>query len=110
MAVGIQAAIENMRERAQRFDRRAEGYEAMIRRVMDAAALTKVTLPIATLSMAKGRPAVTVTDEDMLPEQFWRVRRDVNKTAINDAIKAGETVPGVEVNTNVAPSLRINQR
>jgi hypothetical protein len=41
--------------------------------------------------------AVRVTDEGKLPEQFWRVTREPALSDIKDALKAGESVDGAEL-------------
>ena len=111
MSDGISVAIDNMKERAQRFERKAEAYEAMVTRVMEAADLTKKILPIATLSMVKTPAKVTVTDEAQLPAAFWRIPApQVDKAAVNTAIKAGLDVPGVSVDSNTPMRLSIRTK
>jgi hypothetical protein len=111
MAAGIHLAIEEMRERSARFDRKAEAYEGMLRRIMDAAGLKKKVLPIATLSMSKARDKITVTDEGLLPAAYWRIPApQVDKTAINTAIKNGLDVPGVSVDSNQPMQLTIRTK
>lgn len=97
MAEGVKIPVEDLRQRKARLERRGEGYDAAIRRVMDAAGLPKVTLPNATLSITNAAPSITVADESALPDQFWRTKREIDKTAINAAAKAGEEIPGVVV-------------
>jgi len=42
-------------------------------------------------------PAISIIDESAIPEKFWIVKREVSKASIKDAIKAGEEVPGIEI-------------
>lgn len=41
--------------------------------------------------------SVKITDDAVLPEEYWRVTREPSKSAISEAIKAGTTVPGAEI-------------
>lgn len=43
--------------------------------------------------------AVDVTDEEALPQQFWRVseKRDPDKVALRKALQAGEQIPGAQL-------------
>ena len=64
---------------------------------MAAAGLSKVTLPSATISVSQAAPSVVIEDEASIPERFIRIKREIDKTAINAAVKAGEEIPGVVV-------------
>lgn len=97
MAEGVKVPVDDLRQRKARLERRGEGYGEAIERVMNAAGLSKVILPNATLSISNAPPSVTVADEQAVPDQFWRVKREIDKPAINAAVKAGEEIPGVAV-------------
>lgn len=60
-----------------------------------------------TAKLAKGRPSVVIDDESLIEDdsEFVRWKRDLNKTAIADAIKAGKDVPGAHMEAR--PSLRL---
>lgn len=73
---------------------------------MQAANIRKITDPQYTLSIAKGREVVSVDDESKIPDEFFRVTRSVNKSAINEAIKSGAEVPGTS-KTMSSETLRI---
>ncbi len=97
MAEGVKVPVDDLRQRKARLERRGDGYGEAIERVMNAAGLSKVILPNATLSISNAPPSVTVADEQAVPDQFWRVKREIDKPAINAAVKAGEEIPGVAV-------------
>lgn len=97
MAEGVKAPVNDLRERKARLERRGDGYGEAIERVMAAAGLSKVTLPSATISVSQAAPSVVIEDEASLPERFIRIKREVDKSAINAAVKAGEEIPGVVV-------------
>lgn len=97
MAEGVKVPVEDLRQRKARLERRGDGYGEAIERVMNAAGLSKVTLSNATLSITNAAASVVVSDEAAVPDRFWRVKREIDKAAINAAVKAGEEIPGVSV-------------
>jgi hypothetical protein len=40
---------------------------------------------------------VEITDEENLPEEYWKIKREVSKTLIKDAILAGQKVKGASL-------------
>lgn len=97
MAEGVKVPVNDLRERKARLERRGDGYGEAIERVMAAAGLSKVTLPNATISVTQAGPSVVIEDEASIPERFIRIKREIDKSAINAAVKAGEEIPGVVV-------------
>ena len=92
-AIAIRASA--LRERGERYDRRADAMKALAKELMDAAGQPIVRLPTATLSIREGVNSVNVIDERQLPQgMFTRVP---NKSAIKSAILAGDPIPGAEL-------------
>lgn len=56
-----------------------------------------------------GKPGVVITDEAALPAEFVRVERTPDKTAIANALRAAQDVPGAELG-NAAPQLTIRTK
>lgn len=106
MADGIKVPVDDLRQRKARLERRGDGYGEAIEKIMNAAGLSKVTLPNATLSITNSAPPVTISDEAAIPERFIRTKREIDKTAINAAVKAGEEIPGVVIG-NAATRLTV---
>lgn len=82
--------------REQAAQARAAAMRRLALRLMTAGNLKSVKLPEGTLTRAKGRESIEVTDETMLPEWAFTVKVDkrASKTAIKQALDAGITVPG----------------
>ena len=49
------------------------------------------------VSVQVGRGRVEVSDMELLPRFFIRTREEIDKTKIQDALKAGEDVPGAKL-------------
>jgi hypothetical protein len=102
MAEAVKAYIGELSERKARFERSGEALKALIQGLMDAADQEKITLPEASIFVTKPRESVNVTDVDALPQGFYRITRTADKTALKDALMAGETIPGAELQIGVA--------
>lgn len=94
MASAIKDRIGLLGERKAAVERREEAMRAMGLHIMTRAGITKAALTEATLSVRLVAPGVKITDEALLPEAFWRVRREPDKIAIKAALTAGQDVPG----------------
>ena len=53
-----------------------------------------------------GRDAISIVDESVVPEKFHRVKIEIDKLAIRDALKNGEEVPGIELQRGEALVIR----
>lgn len=94
MAGAIHAREEELITRRGRFERKADAMKALIKSIMRAARLDKLTLTEASLSLTKARQTVGIEDLDQLPQGFVRLKREADKKAIMEALAAGEEVPG----------------
>lgn len=67
-------------------------------------------LPEATLTVAKGQPKMLgEPDEANLPIEFWVTKREPNRAAIKEALKAGRQIDGVAL-SNAQPTLVVRVR
>lgn len=94
MADAIKARISDLESRKGRFSRQSEAMRKLIKGLMEAAGQTKLTLPEATISIAKGREKIVVDDVNALPQGTFTTQRIPDKDAIKTALDAGCEVPG----------------
>lgn len=99
MAGAIKAREVDLAARRGRFERKSDAMRSLIRSVMQAASLDKLTLTEASLSIAKGRRSVNVVNVDDLPQGFFKTVRQADKTAIKSALERGDAIPGAEMVT-----------
>lgn len=71
----------------------------------DAKGIRRYETPLAKLSTRKSQ-AVQVLDENVLPAEFWVIKKEVSKSTISQAIKDGAEVPGAQLKENVSLSIR----
>jgi len=109
MADAADKLIDDLTARRDRYTGRAETMRGTVFAAMDALGIPKIELPDITASIAKGKPAAIITDAAALPDEYWRTTRAANKSAINDAIRNGVVVPGVEM-TNAIPNLHVRTK
>lgn len=97
-AVAIKEAIAsrmaNLRERGDRYGRKAEVAKALAYGMMEAAGQTTVRLPDATLSIANGRNRLVVDDPDAIPQGYVKIERTPMRADIAAAIAGGDSIPG----------------
>ena len=109
MIDGIKSRVEALSERCKRFERRSDAMRSLIKDLMQTANLKSLPLPEATVALANGRQSVVIVDEDSVPRQLGTSTWRPDKTAIGAQLKAGEPVPGAELQTG-EPTLTIRRR
>jgi len=106
----VKAVEKRISDRRKALERRADGLREYLRTNMEKAGIGEIKAVDGTFTakLGKGRPAVVIDDEALIADdsEFIRWRREVNKTAIAEALKAGEQVPGAHLETK--PSLRLS--
>lgn len=106
MQTAMKDRIGALNARKDAFERRSDGLRQLAQRIMESAKLRKLVLPEATLSIRPTPAAVRIFDEASIPNGFWRVKREVNKAAIKEAIMDGQPVPGAAL-TNGGKALSV---
>ena len=107
LVIGTKDRFEELKSRKDRFEHRVDTLRNLAFKIMQAAELAKVELPEATLSLRAGtQQLIGEADPNELPDELCKISRDLNRTAIKEALKTGLTVPGFEL-SNSPPSLTI---
>lgn len=98
LGASIDTLIESLKSRRQRLDMQAERIRTAIGVAMEATSLKKLELPMWAISLAKKPAGLIVTDESAIPSNFFKLppppAPKLDKKAVLDALKAGQTVPG----------------
>lgn len=87
LANACREAERDVYHRRTRFEKRIEFGRELMKRLMEAANIRKLEFPTATLSLMNTPPQVVVTNEDELPEEFFRIKKEPNKTLIKQALE-----------------------
>jgi len=102
----VKERIEKLSVRRTMFRSRQASIRDVMMGILQRADLRKIALPEATISITRRGPAVQLIDEALVPDVFCRFKREVSKTAIKEALNAGEEVPGAVLD-NGSETLRI---
>jgi hypothetical protein len=104
---GLDAAMARLEKRGDRFARRQIVLRKYIMQIMEAANLRKVERPAATVAITPGRQKVVITDDNALPEDCVRIKREPDKIRIASHLNRGDYIPGATL-SNPEPVLRIS--
>jgi hypothetical protein len=99
------------REMVQRRDRyraRAETIRTVIEQLLTALDMKSYRAKLARAGMVMGRPSVVITDEGLVPDQYFRIERTLMKTPLAEDLEQGVVIPGA-VLSNPAPYLQIRK-
>lgn len=88
---------QTLENQAKRLQKHLEG--AMI-----ATDKRKISTELFVFSVQKNAPSLAEFDEALVPEEFWKVTRSIDRIALLKAVKAGE-IQGIELKQS--ESLRI---
>lgn len=111
----VKAAGAELAKRQKFFHNRAERLKFSLRDAMEHHGYSaeapkkehrKIVGTLVTLTMAKGIEVVDVVKEEEIPEDYVRIKTEINKTDIKKDLKAGVEIPGAELKRN-PQSLRI---
>lgn len=110
LVTGIKARIEDLQERKKRIERRIETKEAIVLNAMEKAALKKIEADTFTVSTRATPGAVIVTDEALIPDDYWKPQpSQLDKAGIRDALKAKKDIPGATL-SNGGVTLSVRRR
>lgn len=93
MLVGIAERKAAITERQERIARRAEAAKMLIGKVLRAGRLPKLELPEVTYSVRLGNAGLKVVDPEAVPDEFQRIKREPDKTKINEAFDDAKNLP-----------------
>lgn len=94
MANGLAEYQVKLADRKRDLQLRALKKRMAVLNYMNDLNLKNVTAPDLAVTRKNVPPAVVITDEAALPDQFCRFKREPNKTAIKSALQDGKEVPG----------------
>jgi hypothetical protein len=98
---GMDEAIKRMQARRKAVEGRADRLEAYLLACLQRASLPGVDTPELSLRRRKNPPRTEIDDASLVPARFWVQKppppAEISKTAVKQAIQAGEDVPGAHL-------------
>jgi hypothetical protein len=100
-AEAIEGAEKAMAARRKAMENRAASIKEYLLACMMAAGVQKIECPHFTIKIANNAESVAIDDEKQIPAEFMRQPKtppqQPDKTAIGEALKAGQDVPGARL-------------
>lgn len=108
-AEAIKGRIDNLTERKKAAENRAEKMRLLITDCMNLTEEKTYRGTDATVSVTQGKPKLIVTDESLIPDEYWKETREISKSLINEAFKDGYEIPGTTI-SNGTQSITIRSK
>ena len=86
--------MSQLAERQRRHEGRAEALQAAVHQAMRDLGIPRLRDPEFTAARREGSERAEVSNVELLPERYVRLRREPDKAPLLAALKAGEAVPG----------------
>lgn len=110
LVMGITEERKQWALRRDRLEHRIDVLRELVLKVMQSGDLKKLLLPVATLVQSASQPTIVgEPDAATLPDEFVRIKREANRSAILEALKAHRSIPGLSL-SNSPPHLVIKVR
>lgn len=103
---GLSSLVNDLHKRSKILKNRVDFQRSLIKRLMEIADKRSIDIPAAKISLGKAPARVLITDEDAIPDEFVKIKREPKKLAIKEALVEGKDVPGA-VLSNGGNSLSI---
>lgn len=99
-ADAVKATAAAAAERASRLTARASKWRNYLLDTLEMAGLSSVKDSRITVAVKQNPPSIQIADDTTIPPRYCReipARFEPDKTALKTALKAGETIPGVDL-------------
>ncbi len=91
----LRSRIGDMQARLSRIEERARKKRDLVCSVMERADVRKLMEPDLTVSLRPSRAPLVVTDEEAIPEGYWKAQAPkLDRQGLLAALSAGRDVPG----------------
>ena len=106
--IALDTEIKRLQARKQTINNNQNGLKEYLRTNMEATGISKISCPLFTITLGKGRDIVQIDNEDKIPTDYLRIETSVApmKKEILADLKAGKSIEGVSL-TKSQTSLRI---
>ena len=101
--------MDQMADRLDRIEHRAERYRTIVKDAMLEAGVDKLAMPDFTASLRNAPPHVVVVDEALIPKNYFEERLFLRKRELGQALKDGEQIEGAAL-SNPGMSLTVRTR
>lgn len=96
-AEALNSLADTYTKRCLAFGAKADSLKNLIAFIMNTAGERKYQGIAGTASIKSVPPKPVIIDEGIIPERFFKIERSLSKSLVNEAVKAGEQIPGVSM-------------
>jgi len=94
MERAAKARVDDLINRADRFAARAHSARETVKQMLDALGVNRIQDPEFGVFLRVAPPKVLITDENLLEDEFVRIKKTPDRVAIGKALEAGRQVSG----------------
>lgn len=98
-AEAVQAEIDRLTARKKVILNRQEGIKTYLRDNMESCGISKISHPLFTITLAKGREIAVIDNPGAIPDELMNVKTEMRpeKAEILRLLKEGKEVPGARI-------------
>ena len=95
----LEIEISRLQARLKTFKNKQESMIEYLRTNMENTGISKISCPVFTITLAKGRDIVSISDADDIPPEYinFETKRTPMKKEILAGLKGGEEIPGASL-------------
>ena len=106
-AAAIGAEIKRLSARKKALEENAGRLKTRLQDAMTATGQKTIKTNLFTFGIRKNPAALSVVDEDKIPEQYWVIPEPVlDKTRLKEDLKAGQEIPGATLTQGESLTIR----
>ena len=88
----VEAEIDRLEARKTTFANRIQTMKTSLQNAFTALDVQKMKTDLFTIYIQKNAPSVIIDDPEGVPDEYFKVKKELSKTSIKEAIEAGEDI------------------
>ena len=89
----IESEIDRLERRKDTIKNRVRTMKESLQAAFTALDIQKMKTDLFTIYIQKNAPSVIIDDPESVPDEYFKVKKELSKTTIKEAIEAGEDIP-----------------
>lgn len=85
----IKNELDRLSNKKKSIENKVEHMKSVLTDAMQITGKTKFKTPLFSIYIQKNPPSAIIDSMDDVPEEYWRVKREIDKSKIKDEINAG---------------------
>lgn len=102
---GLKAEEKRLNYKRKSLENKQKSIKQYLEDTLKISDIKKVKTPLFTITIQKNAPSVVIEDLESIPECYFLIKKEISKSGILEALKAGQKVVGAKLEQK--ESLRI---